>query len=102
MCPGLLPQIEIGVQNFVSWTFFRVHQAFRILEYFSLNILLGLRRFVAGNPALDNFINRKYVWCVLPLLFQSLLHFLVGLSERYLGIRFVVTGPRHCAAVSWA
>jgi hypothetical protein len=93
MCDGLLPQTEIGVptgEDFQSW---QVHQALCILEFFSLNILLGLRCFVAGNPVLDNFLNCKNERCALPLLFRTLLHFLVGLSERSFGIRNVVTGP---------
>ncbi len=95
MCDGLLPQTEIGVPTgevFQSW---QVHQALCILEYFSLNILLGLRCFVASIPALDNFLNRKNERSALPLLFQTLLHFLAGLSERSFGIRNVVpvTGP---------
>ncbi len=90
--------------NFSDKEFFQlreVHQAFHMLQNFSLSILLGLRCSVSSDLTLNNFVRRKYAR---PLLFRKQFLFFVGLSERNFGIRIVVTDPiisRRCLERNW-
>jgi hypothetical protein len=90
-----LSQMEIGLQSL--WPFFQsreMHQASRMLEKNSLNIILWLLCTTSSDPTLNNTVCRKYV---LPLLFRQRFLFL-GLSERNFDIQIVVTCP---VMVSW-
>ncbi len=90
---NLLPQIEMGLQFFCDREVFsgwRDTSSLVHAKKFSLNILLLLLSSIASDPTLNKIIRCKYA---IPLLFRKRFLFLAGLSERYFGIRMVVTNP---------
>jgi uncharacterized SAM-binding protein YcdF (DUF218 family) len=90
---GLLPQMQVSVETFMTGQFLqsrKVHQFACFLKELTFNIIFGLDCSLSGDPTLYKLVFRNDA---LPLLFQTLLLFLVGLSERNFGIRIVVTGP---------
>ena len=90
---GLLSQMQVSVETFMTGKFLqsrKVHQFASFLKELTFNIIFWLDCLFSGDPTLYKFVFRKDA---LPLLFRTLLLFLVELSERKFGIRIVVTCP---------
>jgi hypothetical protein len=84
---GLLPQMQVSVETFMTCQFLqsrKVHQFQCLLKELTFNIIFRLDCSLSGDPTLYRFVFRNDA---LPLLFRTLLLFLVGLSERNFGIR---------------
>ena len=84
---GLLPQMQVSVETFMTRHFLQsrnVHQFACFLKELTFNIIFGQDCSLSGDPTLYKFVFRKDA---LPLLFRTLLLFLVGLSDRNFGIR---------------
>jgi hypothetical protein len=83
--------MQISLETFMTGQFLQsrnVHQFACFLKTLTFDILFGLDCSLSGDPSLYELVYRNDA---LPLLFRTLLLFLVGLTERNFGIRQAVS-----------